>query len=312
MPSLASRMMPPVLRALGYRRRFASPQATTKLIAARRLRPLPYGPPRRLPAGVDIRISHDSDWPIYEVLPVGAVPRGQIVYVHGGAWINQIAVQHWQFVAELAAATGSRVLVPIYPLAPRGTAATVVPRVAELLLELAAGHGAENVSVIGDSAGGQIALSAALLARDRGMPLAHTVLIAPALDLRLNNPDIDAIEPNDPWLVRPGLRTAVDLWRAGLPLDDPVVSPLFGDLAGLGPLTVFVGTRDITHPDCVLLVSKAQGAGVATEFHEAPGMVHVYPLLPIPEGRRARRTIARLLQQAPASGAYTRAADPPR
>jgi acetyl esterase/lipase len=311
-PSLASRMMPPVLRALGYRRRFASTQATTKLIAARRLRPRRYGPPRILPAGVDIRISHDIDWPLYEVLPAGGVPVGQIVYVHGGAWINQIAVQHWQLIAELAAATGFRILVPIYPLAPRGTAATVVPRVAELLLQLAAEHGAENVSVIGDSAGGQIALSAALLARDSGTALANTVLIAPALDLSLNNPDIDAIEPHDPWLARPGLRTAIELWRAGLPLDDPVVSPLFGDLAGLGPLTVFVGTRDITHPDCALLVSKAQDAGVTAKFHEAPGMVHVYPLLPIPEGRQARRTMARLLQQAPASGACTRAADPPR
>lgn len=296
MPSLASRMMPPILTALGYRRRFASAKATSDLVAARRLRPRPYGPPRILPRGVGVSVDQDHGWPLYTVFPSGAEPRGQIVYVHGGAWINQIALQHWQLVAELAATTGSRVLVPIYPLAPQGTAATVVPQVADLLKRLAASDGAENVSVVGDSAGGQIALAAALLLRDAHVALAHTVLIAPALDLSLSNPVIDALEPNDPWLVRPGLRAAVELWRGELPLDNPIVSPLFGEMAGLGPLAVFAGTRDITHPDCELLVSKARAAGVATEFHEAPGMVHVYPLLPIPEGRQARRIMARLLR----------------
>ncbi|MDQ0092770.1 alpha/beta hydrolase [Paeniglutamicibacter psychrophenolicus] len=77
------------------------------------------------------------------------------------------------------------------------------------------------------------------------------------------------------------------------------MSLLFGQMAGLGPLTVFAGTRDITHPDCGLLVSKARAAGVHTEFHQAPGMVHIYPLLLIPEGRAARRTMVRLLGERP-------------
>ncbi|WP_336245105.1 alpha/beta hydrolase [Paeniglutamicibacter quisquiliarum] len=299
MPSLASRMMPPLLTALGYRRRFASAQATEDLVAARNLRPRTYGPPRLLRRGVSVSVEDEGGWPLYEIVPSSGLPRGQIVYVHGGAWINQIALQHWQLVAELAVTTGSRVLVPIYPLAPRGTAATVVPRVADLLGRLASEHGAENVSVVGDSAGGQIALAAAQLARDAHLALAHTVLIAPALDLNLDNPVIDELEPNDPWLVRPGLRAAVELWRGDLPLDSPLVSPLFGQMAGLGPLAVFAGTRDITHPDCELLVSKARSAGVNTEFHQAPGMVHVYPLLPIPEGRQARRTMARILRGEP-------------
>lgn len=70
-------------------------------------------------------------------------------------------------------------------------------------------------------------------------------------------------------------------------------------MAGLGPLTVFAGTRDITHPDCGFLVSKARAAGVHTEFHQAPGMVHIHPLLPITEGRAARRTMVRLLGERP-------------
>lgn len=294
-PSLASRMMPPLLTALGYRHRFASPQATAKLVAARRLRPRAYGPPRLLPRGLDIEVDEDGGWPLYEVRASAGPAQRRIVYLHGGAWINQISPLHWQLILRLAADTGSRVLVPIYPLAPQGTAASVVPQVADLLRRLAATHGAGNVSVVGDSAGGQIALSAALLLRDLGVALAHTVLISPALDLGLRNPAIDVLEAQEKWLVRPGLRAAADLWRDGLRWEDPIVSPLFGQMAGLGPLTVFAGTRDITHPDCELLVSRARAAGVHTEFHQATGMVHVYPLLPIPEGRAARRTMARIL-----------------
>lgn len=294
-PSLASRMVPPLLTALGYRHRFASPQATADLVAARRLRPRAYGPPRLLPRGVDIEVDEEGGWPLYEVRASAGPGQRRIVYLHGGAWINQISPLHWQLILRLAADTGSRVLVPIYPLAPRGTAASVVPQVADLLRRLAATHGAGHVSVVGDSAGGQIALSAALLLRDLGVALAHTVLISPALDLSLRNPAIDVLEAQEKWLVRPGLHAAADLWRDGLRWEDPIVSPLFGQMAGLGPLTVFAGTRDITHPDCELLVSKARAAGVHTEFHQATGMVHVYPLLPIPEGRAARRTMARIL-----------------
>ena len=74
-----------------------------------------------------------------------------------------------------------------------------------------------------------------------------------------------------------------------------MVSPLFGDLAGLGPLTVFSGTRDITSPDTRLLVSRARAAGVQVDHHEEPGLVHVHAILPVPEGRRARRVIADVL-----------------
>lgn len=299
MPSLASRMMPPLFTAFGYRNRFASAQATADLVAARRLRPRAYGPPRLLPRGLEIGVEQDGGWPLYEVARSAGSTERRIVYLHGGTWINQISPLQWQLVLKLAADTGSRVLVPIYPLAPQGTAGTVVPQVVDLLRRLAATYGAGNVSVLGDSAGGQIALSAALLLRDLQAVLAHTVLICPALDLSLSNPAIDALEPNDKWLVRPGLRAAADLWRDGLRLDEPIVSPLFGNMDGLGPLTVFVGTRDITHPDCELLVSKAQAAGVHTIFHQAPGMVHLYPLLPIPEGRAARRTMAEILGSDP-------------
>ena len=91
------------------------------------------------------------------------------------------------------------------------------------------------------------------------------------------------------------MHVAAALWRGELPLEDPLVGPLLTDHTGLGPLTVFSGTRDITHPDTCLLVERARAVGVEVDLHEGPGLVHVYPLLPVPEGRAARAVIVRSL-----------------
>ncbi|MFD2090973.1 alpha/beta hydrolase fold domain-containing protein [Blastococcus deserti] len=297
MPSFAGRLLPGLFRLLGFRRQFASPEAMLRGVQDRLVRPVPYGPPRGLRSvEIEVDVGHDTGWPVYRFLPRHRTPTRAAVYVHGGAWVNQIHPLHWRLVAGLAARSGAAVTVPIYPLAPVGTAATVVPSVADLIAALVDRYGAGRVASLGDSAGGQIALSAALLLRDRGVPPLHrTVLISPALDLTLANPEIDLVEPRDPWLARPGTRAAIELWRGDLPIKDPLVSPLFGDLVGLGPLTVFSGTRDITSPDTRLLVSRARAAGVPVDHHEETGLIHVHPLLPVPEGRRARRLMAGVL-----------------
>lgn len=154
-----------------------------------------------------------------------------------------------------------------------------------------------TVCLAGDSAGGQIALSVALLLRDDcGVVVPRTVLISPVLDISLTNPLIAAVEPTDPWLGREALLVFAERWRADLSLTDPRVSPLAADLSGLGPLTVLTGTRDILNPDARLLAQKATAAGVTIDYHEHPGLVHVYPLTPTPEGRAARATIVERLR----------------
>lgn len=70
---------------------------------------------------------------------------------------------------------------------------------------------------------------------------------------------------------------------------DSVVSPLFGDLAGLGPLTILTGTRDMLNPDARLLRDKARAAVVRVTWHEAEGQLHVFALLPTRAGERGAR-----------------------
>lgn len=294
-PSFASaRAIPGLLRLMRVNRTFLDADRARKHLRERSVRPRPYGPPRRLRSDVEIAVGRRDGWPIYTLTPKRGRARGAVVYTHGGGWVNEISPQHWGLCADIAAEAGLAVTVPIYPLVPFATAAEVVPVIAEIALEQREQYG--NVCLAGDSAGGQIALSATVLLRDaHGARLPRTVLIAPALDLSMNNPEIDIVLPTDPWLGRHGIQVFIEHWRGELPLDDPIVSPLCAEFDGLGPLTVFCGSRDIVYPDTKLLVDKARGAGVDVEFHDGVGLVHVYPLTPTPEGKAARKVICERL-----------------
>lgn len=300
MPSTSHQLVVGLLRATRVNRPFVDADRAREHLRRSTLRPAAYGPPRRLRRDVQVSVDHRDGWPVYTVAPRDGRAAGGVVYVHGGGWVNQVAPQHWHLVALLAARARTTVTVPIYPLVPHGTAAEVVPRVARLVRDSTAAHG--PTCLAGDSAGGQVALSAALLLRDEQLRVPLTALVAPALDLSLANPGIDEVQPSDPWLGREGTRVFIEHWRGGLPLDDPRVSPLAGDLAGLGPLLVMSGTRDIVTPDTRLLVRRARDAGVAVEHHEGQGLVHVYPLLPVPEGRAARAVLVRRVAAATGAG----------
>lgn len=293
-------LIPVFLKVTRANRAFVSEAGAQQRIRERALRPEPYGPPTRLEGvRVDRRLPNPLGWPVYDVVPADRAQQGEgqasvVVYVHGGGWVNEIRIQHWQLTAHVARESRQRVVVPIYPLVPFGTAREVRDGVVEIVrAELDAGN---EVRLAGDSAGGQIALSVALELRNLGIVLPSTMLLSPALDLTWKNPRIDAVQPSDPWLGRPGGRVLAEAWRGADPIESPVVSPLFGDMAGLGPLTVLTGTRDILNPDAQLLRAKVRAAGGQMAWHEAEGQLHVYALLPTAAGEQGMRTILQSLQ----------------
>ncbi|UOQ55943.1 alpha/beta hydrolase [Leucobacter allii] len=305
---LPSAAVPLYLALVGARRPFATAEGARARIAERRLRPLGYAPPERLRRDVAISAGHEHGWPVYRVTPSPVLPNlaraaAALVYVHGGGWVNEISPLHWRLVAQLAAEANLEVIVPIYRLVPFGTAIEARDGVAALVEEARARY--DDVLLAGDSAGGQIALSAALALRDRGIALPLTTLVSPALDLSWSNPRIPEVQPSDPWLGVPGGVVLAEAWRGELPLDDPAVSPLAGELAGLGPLSVYSGTRDVLNPDARLLVERAQEVGVGVSLHERRGQLHVYPLLPTPVGRSARADIVAELRAAVRGGRAT-------
>lgn len=291
MPSIASRFMPLALTLRGSKKQFSTAEATLARVDQLRRRPRSWAPPRRLSRRVEITVRTVCGWPVYEVAPRGAAGSRRALYLHGGAYVFEIAAQHWALIADLAVSSGARFTVPIFPLAPAGTAATIVPAATELAAALIDEVGAENTTIVGDSAGGGMGLAVAMRLRDQGRAAPRLVLISPWLDISGTDPQLAVIAPRDPWLAVPGTHAAGRLYRGELAEDDLMVSPINGSLAGLGPITLLSGTRDIVNADAARLVRLAAASGHPLDYHEAPEMLHVYPLLPIPEAREARRVI---------------------
>ncbi|WCD84799.1 Triacylglycerol lipase [Streptomyces xanthophaeus] len=298
-PSLRSRALSAALIAAGRRRRFASAEAVRTRVAESARRPASHLPPRSLGRVAEIARTFVGAWPVYDVAPRAAEPVVQVLYLHGGGYVNELVRPHWAMVRTLVTEAGARVVVPAYVLAPRGTADRTVPVAADLLSGLIAGGGAGGTVLIGDSAGAGLALAAAQRLRDRsGAQPSRIVLISPWLDVTMSHPEQAALEAADPMLARPGLREAGRLYAGNLACDDPRVSPLHGSFAGLAPLTVFTGTRDILSTDSRELLRRARAEGAEVEFHEEAGLPHAYPLLPVPEGRAARERIVELTRSA--------------
>ena len=287
MASFLSKLAPLVVTLRGSKWRFSTAERTLAQIDRLRKRPVSSKPPRL--DGVDVVQTGPG---MYEVSPQGASVDSRALYLHGGCYVFEIDPIHWKFVARLAVEARVRVTVPIMALAPAGTASVIVPAMTDAAASLIAEAGADRVSLVGDSSGGGMALAVAMELRNRGLPPLHaTVLIAPWLDISGTDPRLAEIAPSDPWLAVPGTHAAGALYRAELPEDDWRVSPIHGSLAGLGPVTMFSGSRDILNADATRFVPLAAAAGLALDYHDGKGMIHNYPILPMPEGDEARKHI---------------------
>ncbi|MGE5694436.1 MAG: alpha/beta hydrolase fold domain-containing protein [Candidatus Sericytochromatia bacterium] len=279
--SWQTRAIAPYLRATRKHRHAAAVRAERALVAPKG----PSHPPRRLTRRFAVRTRTVDGFDVHEVSRPWSVRSATVMYLHGGGYVSEIQKLHWWLIAKVAANVDADVRVPIYGLAPKYHADDAIRLMQKLFGDASA---AGPVYVMGDSAGGGLALAATLTwMQAGGTPPVGLTLIAPWLDIGLRNPAIAAVEPRDPWLTSAGLHVYARAWAGGLSYDDPRVSPLFGDLTDVPPIDLYVGGRDITLPDCRALRDKVPPDRIT--YHEEPGALHVYPLLPVPEGRAARR-----------------------
>ncbi len=221
--------------------------------------------------------------------PSGAIRA--VMYLHGGGYVNEIASQHWTLIGRMADA-GLTVEVPIYGLMPQYGWADAYRFVPAVYQEMIHRHGEGNVILSGDSAGGGLALGLTSVLPDLKMPAPHSLmLISPWLDVTCRNPEIHAVEPKDPWLGLPGARIAGAHWSEGVDPTDPRVSPVNMDVSQLPPTRIYCGTHDIVYPDVRLF----RGRSPQVELMTCEGACHVYPLLPVAEGRQAAKEIVEKL-----------------
>jgi acetyl esterase/lipase len=300
MPSLSSRLVTGLLIVTRARHRRGSPANVERYVREHSVRPAPYAPPRRLDRKVALSVDTRQCWTRYTAVPRNAPkPTQQVLYLHGGGFIREIIPMHWSLIAKLATKGPAEVTVPIYPLAPHSTACQTVPVATDIAADLIARHGAQNVTLMGDSAGGNIVLGVAQTLRRRGLPQPRQlVLISPVLDLSQSNPAIVSVARHDHVLGVAGSAACGRLYIGELDIKDPLVSPLYADLTGLAPMVLFSGTHDIHNPDARDFAARARDAAVPVDYHEEPGAQHVYPLLPTAEGASARTLITALVGSA--------------
>jgi monoterpene epsilon-lactone hydrolase len=219
----------------------------------------------------------------------GTLPSRTVLYFHGGGYMAPISAWQVSYAARMADDLDARVVMPDYPLAPEHTWRDSHDDLVALAERLATG---DELVIAGDSSGGGLALAIAESVRNRGGPQPRRLLlVSPWVDLTTSTPETAALDRVDPWLFIGKVRAYADWW-AGRPEDlgRPEVSPGLGDLSGLPPTLMFCGTRDLLLPGCRLLARRAAEAGWDLTYVEEPGLIHVYPVLPlIPEARRAWR-----------------------
>ena len=219
----------------------------------------------------------------------GCDPGRAVLYLHGGGYVIGSINTHRRLAYDISAASGARVLVIDYRLAPEHPFPAAVDDAATAwrwLLQQ--GFATSRLAIAGDSAGGGLTLATLVNLRDQklGLP-ACAVAISPWVDLEGVGNSITARAAQDPMVQKDGL-----LWMAGLYLNGkdaktPLAAPLHAELKGLPPILVQVGTAETLLDDATRIAEKLHAAGVDVRLAIWPNMLHVFPLFApiLSEGR---------------------------
>ncbi len=204
-----------------------------------------------------------------------------ILYFHGGAYRLGSARAYRHLAGQLAVRAKVAAFVPEYGLAAEHRFPTPVNE-AQAAYHGLVEQGFTRIALAGDSSGGGLALVLLSLeaARARGgggsSPVGAAVM-SPWTDLALTGASLETRAEADPLLTREALATSAQLYLDGRDARDPQASPLYGDLAGLPPVTIHVGEDEILLDDSLRYSERFESAGGTCQVHTWEGMTHVFP-----------------------------------
>ncbi len=217
--------------------------------------------------------------------------RGVILLLHGGGYRAGSLVTHRGFAGRLSRRFGLKVYLPDYRLAPEHPYPAALDDALSVFAALGeTGVKPPEIVLVGDSAGGGLAIALMLALRDRGLPPpGGAVLMSPWTDLECSGPSYQENIEIDPFMSRAGLISAAGDYRGSLPADDPRLSPIHADLAGLPPMLVQAGGGEIMLSDAVVFAERARAAGSPATLEVTPEMSHVFQSGPdaVPEIKAA-------------------------
>ncbi|MGW4461746.1 alpha/beta hydrolase [Micromonospora sp. NPDC004704] len=215
-------------------------------------------------------------------VPVVDIERAEadnvILYLHGGAYTLGSAEAFAGLSSDLGRRAGARVVNVDYRLAPEHPyPAALDDAVAAYRGLLDSGVPANRIAIAGDSAGGGLALATLVKLRSEGVPLpVAAFVISPWVDLTLSGASISAKRAVEPILGEEGLRERAAGYAGTHSVTDPLISPVFADLAGLPPLLIQVGSHEILLDDATRLATAAASADMAVTLEVTPEVPHVF------------------------------------
>jgi len=227
-----------------------------------------------------------------------AAPARAILYLHGGGYFMGSPASYRRRAMRLSFRCGTEVFVPHYRLAPEHPYPAALDDALAAWRWLRRTVSDQPLHVVGDSAGGGLALAVLLRLRDLGEPLPDAaVLLSPWTDLTASGASVDTNRGRDLWFTRRHLECWALYVIGNADPNSPYLSPAFGSLAGLPPLLLLVGENELLLDDTLRVHRAALSAGVASELLVGCGMQHDWPLaLPwLPESRQAWQRMARFL-----------------
>ncbi len=240
-----------------------------------------------------------SNHQVFTFSPQNASSNKHLIYFHGGAYVYQGDFFHWRFLRKLMRRLGCRASYLDYPLAPENGSVETMAMAQKAYEYLVKNHPHDRFVFIGDSAGAGLALALAQKLNQERYPTRpeKMILISPWLDLRLENPRIEPLAAKDPLLSVEALSLAADLYARGADKSGYLLSPINGDVEGLGEMHILIGTRDVLWPDCGKFFAMAKKANQKAWLYEYKNMPHVWLFFPFRQTKEAISEIIEILEK---------------
>ncbi|MCI2423377.1 alpha/beta hydrolase [Saccharopolyspora sp. K220] len=231
----------------------------------------------QFPVPADAVITEAPGFPGRTVTTPASTADRVLLYFHGGGYTEGASYNHREMGARLATAARGVVHLPDYPLAPEHRFPAALDAAVVAYRAVLTTVQADRIAVGGDSAGGGLSLALLLRLKELGLALpAAAVPVSPWTDLTVSAPSFADRADRDPFVTQEGLRSFAANYLGAHDPRDPLASPLFGDLTGLPPIHIEVGTEEVMIDDSLNFHERALAAGVASELVVTGGAPHIW------------------------------------
>ncbi|MFB4303363.1 alpha/beta hydrolase [Actinomadura sp. NTSP31] len=232
-----------------------------------------------VPGGIRTARTALGGRPALRVEPDGGPRAGTILYFHGGSWVFGSPETALSLTGHLVAGTGFGAYSLDYRLAPEHPfPAAIEDTLGAYRALLDGGEDPSAIAFAGDSAGGGLAVTTCLAARDAGLPLpAAIVAFSPGLDATRTGESMETRAAADPIFTRAAMEHTGAMYLAGADPHQPLLSPaVLADLTGFPPMLIQVGTNEILLDDSTRLAARARAAGVDVILDVTADLPHVF------------------------------------